>query len=270
MNAGPTRILVVDDSALYRQSITNVLREVADVAVVGTAKDGVEALEKVEQLDPDLLTLDVQMPDMDGIRVLHEMKRRHMRAKAIMVSNFTSEGAQVTTDALMQGAFDFILKPSSGDSAVNRQQLLEALAVRISAFRQTALDRATSTRTAHRAVAANGLHRLWPSVRRRRVYPNARRLVGRGGRRRGPNLAGLLLLRRPDADTPAQGRSVCPSSAVYCFDYRADATIRGSSRLRTSLANTATSLRSAASSSAWSCDARCSFCTSFRSSVART
>ena len=66
-------------------------------------------------LDPDLLTLDVQMPDMDGIEVLREIKRRRLRSKAIMVSSLTSEGAQVTTDALMEGAFDFILKPSSSD-----------------------------------------------------------------------------------------------------------------------------------------------------------
>ena len=64
-----TRILVVDDSALYRQSIQNVLREIDAVEVVGWAKDGVEALAKIEQLNPDLLTLDVQMPDMDGIQV---------------------------------------------------------------------------------------------------------------------------------------------------------------------------------------------------------
>ena len=93
MKSVPTKILVVDDSALYRQSIYNVLRDMADVSVVGTAKNGVEALEKIEQLEPDLLTLDVQMPDMDGIQVLREIKRRKLRPKAIMVSSFTSEGA---------------------------------------------------------------------------------------------------------------------------------------------------------------------------------
>ena len=64
MSSGPTKILVVDDSALYRQSIHNVLREVADAQVVGSAKDGKDALDKIEQLDPDVLTLDVRMPDM--------------------------------------------------------------------------------------------------------------------------------------------------------------------------------------------------------------
>ena len=138
MPTDATKILVVDDSALYRQSIQNVLRDVADVEIVGWAKDGVEALAKIEQLDPDLLTLDVQMPDMDGIQVLREVKRRRLRVKAIMVSSLTATGAQVTTDALLEGAFDFILKPSGSDSAGNRQRLRDSLNEKICAFRDAA------------------------------------------------------------------------------------------------------------------------------------
>ena len=146
MNAGPTKILVVDDSALYRQSIHNVLREVDGASIVGIAKNGVEAIEKIEQLDPDLLTLDVQMPGMDGIEVLREIKRRRMRPKAIMVSSLTAEGAKVTTDALMEGAFDFILKPSSNDSAANRQTLRDALEEKIAAFREASGQRKANRR----------------------------------------------------------------------------------------------------------------------------
>jgi two-component system chemotaxis response regulator CheB len=141
LSAGPTKILVVDDSALYRQSIQNVLREITDASIVGLAKDGVEALGKIEQLDPDLLTLDVQMPDMDGIELLREINRRRLRPKAIMVSSHTSQGAEVTTAALMEGAFDFILKPSSSDSGANRQQLRDALEEKISAFRDSSRGR---------------------------------------------------------------------------------------------------------------------------------
>lgn len=137
MSVGPTKILVVDDSALYRQSIHNVLRDVQDVRIVGVARNGVEALDKIEAMDPDLLTLDVQMPDMDGIQLLRELNRRRLRAKAIMVSSYTSDGAQVTTEALMEGAFDFILKPSSGDWETNRQQLRDSLSEKISAFRES-------------------------------------------------------------------------------------------------------------------------------------
>jgi two-component system chemotaxis response regulator CheB len=133
----PISILIVDDSALYRQSIQNVVREISGVKVAGVARNGVEAIEKIRQLDPDLLTLDVQMPDMDGIGVLREIKANGLRASAIMVSSFTAEGAQVTTDALMEGAFDFILKPSSTDPQQNRRQLREALQHRIDAFRDS-------------------------------------------------------------------------------------------------------------------------------------
>src|SRR5262249_7005944 len=82
---------------------------------------GREALARIDELAPELLTLDVRMPGMDGIDVLRELKSRRFRAKAIMVSGFTAEGAQVTTDALMEGAFDFILKPGGPDAAANRQ-----------------------------------------------------------------------------------------------------------------------------------------------------
>ncbi|MEO8271690.1 MAG: response regulator, partial [Aureliella sp.] len=123
MKTAPTRILIVDDSALYRQSIHNVLRDIADTEVVGIAKNGVEAISKIEQLSPDLLTLDVQMPDMNGIQVLQEIKRRRLRPKAIMLSSLTAKGTQVTTDALLEGAFDFILKPSSNDALANREEL---------------------------------------------------------------------------------------------------------------------------------------------------
>jgi two-component system chemotaxis response regulator CheB len=133
----PTRILIVDDSALYRQTISNVLRDAADVVIVGIAKDGHEALEKIESLDPDLLTLDVQMPDLDGIGVLREITKRRLRPKAIMVSSLTSEGAQITTDALLEGAFDFILKPAGPDAAENRKALVDALEEKIDGFRQS-------------------------------------------------------------------------------------------------------------------------------------
>jgi two-component system chemotaxis response regulator CheB len=131
------RIMIVDDSALYRQLIQNVLRDVPGVDVVGVARSGEEALERMDELAPDLLTLDVRMPGMDGIDVLREIRRRRSRTKAIMVSSFTAEGAQVTTDALMEGAFDFILKPGGPDAAANRRALFEALGEKIQVFRDS-------------------------------------------------------------------------------------------------------------------------------------
>ncbi len=139
--AHPTRVLVVDDSALYRQAICNILRAESGIEVVGIAKDGDEALARIRELDPDVLTLDVQMPGMDGIEVLREMNRQALRPKAIMVSSFTAEGAQVTTDALLEGAFDFILKPSGSDLTANRRTLRDALDEKIGAFRMWSRSR---------------------------------------------------------------------------------------------------------------------------------
>lgn len=129
--------MIVDDSALYRQSLRNLLREMPDVEIVGSAKDGVDALDKIEKLDPDLLTLDVQMPEMDGLELLKELKRRKLRSKSIMVSSLTSQGAEATTEALMEGAFDFILKPFGGNSEKNRHDLQCQLTSKINAFRQS-------------------------------------------------------------------------------------------------------------------------------------
>ncbi|MHC4304498.1 MAG: chemotaxis-specific protein-glutamate methyltransferase CheB [Planctomycetota bacterium] len=149
-----TRLLVVDDSALYRQAVCNVLRDAPQVSIVGVANGGLDALEKIETLDPDLLTLDVQMPDLDGIGVLREINRRRLRPKAIMLSSLTAEGAQVTTDALLEGAFDFILKPSGGDLTENRRRLREALDEKIDAFRQAGERPADAERRAGEAVVA--------------------------------------------------------------------------------------------------------------------
>ena len=140
------RILVVDDSALYCQLVKNVLREVPDVDVVGTARNGQEALDQLDELAPELMTLDVRMPGRDGIDVLRELKKRRSRTRAIMLSSLTANGAQTTTDALMEGAFDFIHKPGGSDAAANRQALLEALREKIAIFRDSRNARAALRR----------------------------------------------------------------------------------------------------------------------------
>ncbi|MEO0529692.1 MAG: chemotaxis response regulator protein-glutamate methylesterase [Planctomycetota bacterium] len=107
------RCLVVDDSVLYRKVVRDVLAAAPDVEVVGVATDGQQALEKIDTLQPDVVTLDLEMPKLDGIGVLRELKKRGTEIAAIMVSAFTDRGAQTTTEALNLGAFDFILKPTT-------------------------------------------------------------------------------------------------------------------------------------------------------------
>ncbi len=135
--ADVVRVMIVDDSALYRQLVRNLLREIPNVEIVGSASSGAEALEKIESFNPDLLTLDVEMPEVNGIAVLRALRQRRSRVKAIMLSSLTMNGAQVTTDALLAGAFDFIHKPNNLDATKNRSALLEELTAKIEAFRES-------------------------------------------------------------------------------------------------------------------------------------
>ena len=131
----PLRALVVDDSSLYRQMLMRALGEVDGVEVIDCACDGVEALEKIERLQPDLVTLDVQMPKLDGLGVLREINQRSIETIVLMVSSVTAEGAPATVDALLNGAMDCILKPSGmEDAKAARHGLRNALAERIKAI----------------------------------------------------------------------------------------------------------------------------------------
>lgn len=105
------RILVVDDSPFMRKSLQKMLEEAPDLRVVATARDGVDALEKIEEHQPDIVTLDIEMPRMDGLTCLKRiMAERPM--PVLMVSSLTQEGAKATLDALAAGALDFIPKES--------------------------------------------------------------------------------------------------------------------------------------------------------------
>ncbi len=108
---GPIRVLIVDDSALMRELLTAMLSSDPGIAVVGSAADPLAAREQIKLLNPDVLTLDVEMPRMDGIAFLEKiMTLRPM--PVVMVSSLTQEGAEATLRALEWGAVDFVAKPS--------------------------------------------------------------------------------------------------------------------------------------------------------------
>jgi two-component system, chemotaxis family, protein-glutamate methylesterase/glutaminase len=109
MNA-PTRVLIVDDSALVRRVLTDLLSSDRTLEVVGTASDAYMAREKIKDLRPDVLTLDIEMPKMDGITFLRNLMRLRPMP-VVMVSSLTEHGAEVTLDALGLGAVDFLAKP---------------------------------------------------------------------------------------------------------------------------------------------------------------
>jgi len=108
--ARPVRVLVVDDSPLVRKLLTELLGADPDIEVVGAAADPFIARDKIKQLKPDVLTLDVEMPRMDGLTFLRNLMRLRPMP-VVMVSTLTAAGAEVTLDALAVGAVDFIQKP---------------------------------------------------------------------------------------------------------------------------------------------------------------
>ena len=104
------KVLIVDDSALVRQLLSDILNKDRQIEVVGTAPDPLVAREKIKQLNPDVLTLDVEMPKMDGVTFLEKlMKLRPM--PVVMVSTLTEKGAEITLQALELGAVDYVAKP---------------------------------------------------------------------------------------------------------------------------------------------------------------
>lgn len=130
----PLRVLIVDDSSLYRKIVKQVFAEMTGFEVVDTAYDGVSALEQVRRCKPDLVTLDVEMPRLDGLETLKKIKAEHPKVGVIMLSALTSTGAKATTQALQDGAFDFVLKPSSGSLEENAQTIGVDLRAKARAF----------------------------------------------------------------------------------------------------------------------------------------
>ena len=114
------RVLVVDDSALMRKLIPEALLQDSSIEVVGTAMDGAMGLKKLEELKPDVVTLDLDMPRMDGMEMLRQITRKH-HVPVIVVSAHTEEGASLTLKALGLGAFDFVTKPQDAARGHIRQ-----------------------------------------------------------------------------------------------------------------------------------------------------
>lgn len=126
------RVLVVDDSAVIRRLVSEALGSDPALEVVGTAANGKIALARLPQVSPDLVTLDIEMPEMDGLATLKELRKAYPKLPVIMFSSLTERGATATLDALALGASDYFTKPTSSGGMdasmqVVREQLIAAI-----------------------------------------------------------------------------------------------------------------------------------------------
>jgi two-component system, chemotaxis family, protein-glutamate methylesterase/glutaminase len=141
-----TRILIVDDSAVMRSLLRSVISSDPALELVGAAADGESALGMLESLRPDLALLDVEMPVMDGVLTLRELRERHLRIPVIMCSSLTQRGAAVTIEALAAGASDYVTKPSGqANPAAATQVLSQDLLPKIHALAGKQQSRQTPT-----------------------------------------------------------------------------------------------------------------------------
>lgn len=132
-----TKILIVDDSRIFRSAVQEGLSHESDMEVIGSVWNGIKALEFLETNDPDIITLDILMPDMDGLETLKAIQKLNAKRSpkkqigVIMLSSQTKKGADITVKALEMGAFDFIPKPEGGDIKENLEVLCRQLVVKI-------------------------------------------------------------------------------------------------------------------------------------------
>ncbi len=128
------RVLVVDDTVVFRRIVSDVLAGIPGVEVVGTAANGKLALSRMAALQPDLVTLDIEMPEMNGIEVLEAMGAAAIKAGVIVLSSLTVRGGAMTVRALELGAFDFLTKPDGSGPEANLADLRARLLPIVQAF----------------------------------------------------------------------------------------------------------------------------------------
>ena len=144
----PIRVLVADDAVVVRHLLTSVINDDPDLVVVSVARNGAIAVARFEQLRPDVVTLDVEMPEMDGLQALAAIRKIDRNVPIIMFSTLTERGGEATLDALSRGASDYVTKPSSaGGVAAAMERVRDELIPRIKALCGRAATAAESAST---------------------------------------------------------------------------------------------------------------------------
>ncbi|HEY4369338.1 MAG TPA: chemotaxis response regulator protein-glutamate methylesterase [Steroidobacteraceae bacterium] len=198
----PIRLLIVDDSALVRKLLTEMLGSDRDIEIVGTAVDPYAAREKIKQLNPDVITLDVEMPRMDGLTFLENLMRLRPMP-VVMVSSLTQKGADVTLRALELGAIDFVAKPKI-DVAGSLTDYADELIAKVRMAAGARVSPRTSVPRAHlpQVDERRSADAVLPAGSGRRVLKTTERIIAIGASTGGTEAIREVLDALP-ADAPA-------------------------------------------------------------------
>jgi two-component system chemotaxis response regulator CheB len=194
------RVLVVDDSVVIRRLVTQALEKDPELQVVGVASNGAIALQRIPLLDPDVLTLDIEMPEMDGLETLRRLRKDYPDTRVIMFSTLTERGAAVTLEALSLGADDYVAK-ASNEGSLDRslERLREELIPKIKQFFHVQAHASTSAAPMPLGMPATStFRRVMPPLHFTRVRP---RIVVIGSSTGGPTALAEVLPQFP-ADFP--------------------------------------------------------------------
>jgi two-component system chemotaxis response regulator CheB len=198
---GPIKALVIDDTIVYRKIVGDVLKDMPGVEVIGTANNGKIALSKIRTLKPDLITLDIEMPEVNGIEVLEELRGMENPPLVIMLSTLTQKGSEMTIKALELGAFDFLPKPEDGkmaDNLLKVKQAIEPIIRLIKRRRGKPVGTASPVTVPSRPAAPRPAPRK-PAAPKARVHRTKSEIIGIGISTGGPNALTRMIPMLPAA-----------------------------------------------------------------------
>jgi two-component system chemotaxis response regulator CheB len=166
------RVMVVDDSVVIRRLVTQALEQDPTIEVVGSASNGVIGLQRIPQYKPDVITLDIEMPDMNGLEMLRRIRREYPQLRVIMFSTLTERGAAITLEALTLGADEYVAKTSSeGSLDASMARLREEMIPKIKQFFRFPAASVTAVKTTSASAAATAPARATPVVQALKLRP---------------------------------------------------------------------------------------------------
>lgn len=202
----PLKVLIVDDSIFYRKILKDILSELQDVSIVGTASNGKTAISRIKSLNPDILTLDIEMPVMNGLEVLYELQNKNFNVGAIILSSLTQKGSEMTIKALELGAFDFISKPESGTLKENKAAIEQILVPMLKAYKrktsiQDIFNRTTKNIKENIVKKVSTIKKIRIPIKKKGDYPS--RIIAIGASTGGPKaLSHIISNLPPDIGIP--------------------------------------------------------------------